>query len=64
MHTHSVHAGAKWFRLANREIFVYPMSTLLYRQHAQHTVNIDTMHTDDLLSGNEWIRNKFNRLNV
>ena len=43
------------------------MSTLLYRQHAQHAVNIDTMHTmhrDHLLSGNEWIRNYINRLVV
>jgi hypothetical protein len=43
------------------------MSTLLYRQHAQHTVIIDTMHTmhiEDLLSGNEWIHNNINGLNV
>jgi len=41
---------------------VYPMSTLLYRQYAQHAVIIDAMHTmhmDRLLSGNEWIRNYF-----
>ena len=47
--------------------FVYPMSILLYRQHAQHTVIIDsmhTMHTNYLLSSNEWIRNNINRLIV
>ena len=50
-----------------KAISVYPMSTLLYRQHAQHAVNIDTMHTihtDHFLSGNEWIRNNINGLNV
>jgi len=51
-------------RWTNREISVYPMSTLLYRQHAQHTVNIDTMHIDDLLSGNERIRNYIYGLNA
>ncbi len=48
-------------------IFVYPMSTLFYRQHAQHTVNIDTMHTmhkDHVLSSNECIHNNINKLNV
>jgi hypothetical protein len=42
------------------------MSTLLYRQNAQHTVIIDTMHTmhiDHLLSGNEWIGNNIRWLN-